>query len=76
LRAEGDEFCAHTAEVAATEIVFFLSEHDDGSAFRRFVGERRELGDVGKALGADVGSGEELGGLAIAEGDGSGLVEE
>ncbi len=76
MRAERYEFGAETAEVATTEIVFFFGEHDDGAAFGGFVGEGGELGNVGQAFGADVGGGEKFRGLAIAEGDGAGLVEE
>ena len=64
------------AEVAAAQVVLLLGQHDDGAAFGGFVGERGELRGVGQPLLADVGGGIELGGLAIAEGDGAGLVEQ
>ena len=66
----------HAAEVAAAQVVLLLGQHDDGAAFGRFVGERGKLRGVGQPLGAHVGRGKELGGLAIAEGDGAGLVEQ
>ena len=66
----------HVAQVAAAQVVLLLGEHDDGAAFRSFVGERCELRGVGQPLLAHVGRGEEFRGLAIAEGDGAGLVEQ
>jgi hypothetical protein len=76
LRGEGNELGVNAAEVASAEVVLLLGEHDDGAAFGGFVGERGELRGVGHALLADVGGGIELGGLAVAEGDGAGLVEQ
>ena len=64
------------AEVAPAQVVLFLGEHDDRTALGGFVGKRRELRGIRQALGADIGGGNELRCLAIAEGDGAGLVEQ
>ena len=63
-------------EIAAAQVVLLLGQHDDGAALGSLVGERRELRCVGQPLGAYVGRRHELGGLAIAQGDGAGLVEQ
>ena len=66
----------HAAQIAAAQIVLLLGEHDDRAAFWRFVGERSELRRVGQSLLADIRGGNKLGGLAIAQCDGAGLVEQ
>ncbi len=73
---KGDELGVHSGQVASAEVVFLFGEDDDGAAFGGFVGERCKLRRIREPLGADLGSGEELGCLAIAEGDGAGLVEQ
>ena len=64
------------AEVAAAQVVFLLGQHDDGAALGSLVGERGKLRCIGQPLGRHVGRGEKLSGLAIAQGDGAGLVEQ
>ena len=76
LRGEGHERCAAAAEFAAAEIEFLLGEHDDAAALGRLVGERGELRGVGEPFASDAGRGHELAGLAVAERDRAGLVEE
>ena len=76
LRGEGNELGVNAAQVAAAQVVLLLGQHDDRAALGGLVGERRELRGVGQPLLAHVGRGHELGGLAIAEGDGAGLVEQ
>src|SRR3546814_1160718 len=49
---------------------------DDGTAFRRLVGERREQRRLGQLLRRHTGHRYEGVGHAVAEGDGAGLVEE
>ncbi len=73
---ERDEFGAKLVDVAAANAVFLLGQHHDGTAFRRLVGERGELGGIGKLLLGHAAHGQKGGGLAVAEGDGAGLVEE
>ncbi len=63
-------------KIASPQAVFFLGKDDDGAAFGGFVGQGRELCGVGQALLADVRRGVKFGGLAVAESDGSSLVEE
>ena len=67
--------CGSRGEIASAQLELLLREHDDGAAFRRFVGERRELGDVGKFARVDAGRGMKRCGLAVAERDRSRLVE-
>ena len=63
-------------DVAAANAVFLLGEHDDGASFRRLVGEGGNLRRIGELPLRDALHGDELRGLAVAEGDRAGLVEE
>jgi cobalamin biosynthesis protein CobT len=63
-------------DFAAAQVELLLGEHDDAAAFGRFVGERGELRGVGEPFAGDAGRGDEVGGHAVAEGDGAGLVEQ
>ena len=63
-------------EVAAAQLESLLGEHHDRPALRRLVRERRELGDVGELLLRDARGRMERRGLAVAERDGAGLVEQ
>ena len=54
----------------------FFRQHDDAAAFGRFVGERGELRGVGQFLFRHAGRGQKRDGLAVAERDGAGLVEQ
>ena len=76
LRGEGDEFRLVGREVAAAEVVFFFGQHDDRAALGSFVGQRRKLCGVGHFGFGDSGGRYKFGGLAIAESDGAGLVEQ
>ena len=76
LRGEGDEVRLVLGDFAAADVVLLLGEHDDGAAFGGFVGEAGKLRGVGQLLLADAVHGDELDGLAIAERDGAGLVEQ
>ena len=63
-------------DVPLAEAVLFLGQHHDAAAFRRFIGERGELGGVRQSLDVDAFRGQEGHGLAIAQGDGARLVQE
>ena len=76
LGGEGHELGVDSAQVASAQVVFLLGQHDDGAALGGFIGERGELRGVGQPLVAHVGRGNELGGLAIAQGDGAGLIQQ
>ena len=76
LGGEGHEDGRGGGEVAAAEAEFILGEHDDAAALGGLVGEGSKLGGIGELLAGDAGGGEEVGGLAVAERDGAGLVEE
>ena len=76
LRGEGHEGRAELGHVAAADAVLLLGQHDDRAALRRLVGERGELRRVGELLLGDAAHRAELGRLAVAEGDGAGLVEQ
>src|SRR5262249_38761974 len=73
---ERDEAGAQLGEVAAADAVFLLGENDDGPPLRGLVGERGKLGGIGQLLLADAAQRLELGGLAVAQRDGPGPVEE
>ena len=74
-RGERDELHALVLERAAAQAELLLGEHDDGTALGRLVGQRGELRGVGQLRGIDAVDRDELGGLAVAQGDGAGLVE-
>ena len=61
---------------ALAQAVRGLGEHDDRAALGGLVGEAGQLRRVRELVGRDTGDREELGGLAVAEGDGAGLVEQ
>ena len=63
-------------QLAPAQAVFFLGQHDNAAAFRRFVGERRELRGFGHRFLRHARRGKEFRGLAIAERDRAGLVEQ
>ena len=63
-------------EVASAQFVFFLGQHDDGAAFGSLVGQRGELRGVGHLGFGDSRGRHEFGGLAVAEGNRAGLVEQ
>ena len=65
-----------SATVAAAQAVLLFRQHHDGAAFRRLVGQAGKLRGVGQFVVGDAVDGEELDGLAIAERDGAGLVEQ
>ena len=73
---EGNELGVELGDIAAPDAVFLLGEHHDGAAFRRLVGERGELGGIGKLPLADALHRLECGRLTVAERDGAGLVEQ
>ena len=72
----GTNVACEGIQLTAAQTEFFLREDDDAAALRGFVGEGGELRGIGEALGRDAGRGHEVAGLAVAEGDGAGLVEE
>ena len=73
---ERDELRVVRGDVAAAQAVLLLGEHDDRAAFRRFVGQARELRGIGHLAFGDAGRRQELHGLAAAERDRAGLVEQ
>ena len=76
LRRERHERRMLRRQLAAAQAVLLLREHDDRSAFGRFVRQRRQLRRVGQRRLADAGQRNELGRLAVAERDRAGLVEQ
>ena len=75
-RRERDERRLVLRELAAADVVLLLREHDDRAALGRLVGERGELRDLGELARLDAVDRDELGGLAVAERDRAGLVEQ
>src|ERR1035437_1776940 len=76
LRGEGDEVGLVRCHFAAAEVVLFLGQDHDGAALRGFVGQTGKLRRVGQLLFAHARQGKELHCLAVAEGDGAGLVQQ
>ena len=54
---ERNEVAPCAADVAAAKLVLLLGEHDDRSAFRRFVGQARQLRGVGQLRRSTPASG-------------------
>src|SRR5438128_8589230 len=73
LRGKGMEDSVMDGQIAAAEVVAFLSKDDDGAAFGSFVGERGKLSSVGEIEFFDAGRREGMSGGAIAKGDGAGF---
>ena len=61
---------------AAAQSVFVFRQHHDGAAFRSFVGQARKLRGIGQIDLGDAFDGQKFHRLAIADGDGAGLVEQ
>ncbi len=62
-------------QLAASNAVLLLGQHDDRSALRRFVGQRGQLRRVDQHGLGNAGQREYLGRLTIAKRNGAGLVE-
>src|SRR5262249_44170105 len=75
-RRERNEPRRRLADLASTEAVALLRQDDDGPALGRLVGQRGELGRFGELAFRDAVDGDELARLAVAQGDGPGLVEQ
>jgi len=73
--AEGDDLGIRRVQVAL-QTVFFLRQHHDGAALRRFVGHRCDQGDLGQFLFGMAVHRDKGHRLPIAQGDGAGLVEQ
>ena len=54
----------------------FLGQHHDAAPFRGFVGQGGQLGHVGQFFHIDPRRREKLHRLAVAQGDGAGLVQQ
>ncbi len=76
LSREGNEFGFMCGKVAATQAVLFFGEDNDGAAFGSFVGQRGKLRGIGHFGLGHSGSRQKFCGLAVAEGDRAGLVEQ
>src|ERR1700730_16246514 len=74
-RRKGNELCLEFAQVATANTVFLFCQHHDRAAFRRLIGERRELRRIGEFLFAPAGERDEFRRLPVAERDRAGLVE-
>jgi hypothetical protein len=73
---EVDEMGAQFLDVAAAQVELLLGQHDDAAALRGFVGQGSELGRVGQIRLPHPVGGQEAVGLAVAQGDGAGLVQQ
>src|SRR5581483_10890182 len=76
LSTERDESSIMRSELAASESVLVLCEHNNGTALGRFVRQRRELRCVGKFLVSDAGRRNKPRRLSISQGDRAGLVQQ
>src|SRR5665213_2477919 len=76
LRGERNEFGLHFSQIAATDAILLLRKHDDGAALGRLVGKRSKLCRIRQLLFGHAAHRLELSGLAVAERDRAGLVEQ
>src|SRR5665811_2640793 len=76
LRGERNEFGPHFSQIAATDAILLLREYDDGAALGRLVGKRGKLCRIRQLLFGHAAQRLELGGLAVAERDRAGLIEQ
>ncbi len=65
-----------TAQIAPAQVVLLLRQHHDRPALRSLVRQRRELRGVGQPLCSYIRRRNKFRSLAIAQRDGSGLVEQ
>ena len=72
----GTKVACGSAQLALADAVPLLGEDHDRAALGGLVGERRELRDLGELLLGHARHRDELEGLAVAERDRAGLVEE
>ena len=76
LRRESHELPLEVGDVDAAQAILLLRQHDDRAALGRLVRQAGELGHAGHLILVDAAHGEELRGVAVAERDGAGLVEQ
>ena len=76
LRGERHECRLTVGQLAFAQVEASLGQHGDAAPFGGFVGERGELRRIGQLLLGHARCRQEGGRLAIAEGDGPGLVEQ
>ncbi|MNT20214.1 hypothetical protein D3C72_1555160 [compost metagenome] len=76
LGGEVHELGSHGLDVALAQVELLLGQYDDAAAFGRFVGQRCQLGGVGQGGIRDTRGRDELAGLAVAQGNGAGLVQQ
>ena len=76
LGGEGDKMGVGVFVQVPPPQAIFLGQHHDAAALRGFVGQGGELGHVGQFLHVDARGREELHRLAVAQGDGAGLVQQ
>ncbi|MFR2055766.1 MAG: hypothetical protein ACLS3Y_10340 [Collinsella sp.] len=62
-------------ECAAAQPKLLLGEHDDGAALGGLIRQRGQLRGIGEFCRIDTVDRNELSGLAVAQGDGTGLIE-
>ena len=63
-------------QIALAQIKALFCQHHDAAAFRRFVGQRRQLGGIGKGFLFHALRRQECRSLAVAEGNGAGFVQQ
>ena len=76
LRSERHELHVVLLQVAFAQAEFFLGKHHDTATFRRFIGERCQLRRVGKYFDRNTRCRMERHGLAVAERDRAGFIEQ
>ena len=74
MNVSGD--CPFAARLALPQTELLLGEDDDAPSFGGLVGKRRQLSTVDQLLDDQCRTGQELDRMAIAQRDGTGLVEQ
>ena len=76
VRRKGNRLAIFQGHIRGSRVQPLPGEHHDAAPLRRLVGLRREPGHLGQMGRVNAGSGRQFGGLAVAQRDGAGLVEQ
>ncbi len=76
LRGKGDKGGVQRLQIAFAQVEALLRQHHDAASLRGFVCQRGELGGVGEGSLFHTARRQESGGLAVAERNGPGFIQQ
>src|SRR5262249_49125485 len=76
LGGERNEPRVRLRDVTSAQLELLFGQHNDGAAFRRFIGQRRELSGISQTFWFDIGGRNERRRHTVAQRDGASLVEQ